>query len=693
MNNDNRNFFVFAIIAALLVFGWPMVAGRLFPTANPPATKIVDGKQKPVANPQASPAASTPTQLRAAREVLAESPRVRIQTPSLAGSINLKGARLDDLVLTTYKETLAKNSAPIRLFSPSGAPKAYFAQFGWTGDGVTLPGGDTVYTASAPVLTPQQPVTLGWRSPSGQRYAIRIAVDDKFMFTVTQTVGNGAAQPVAVRPYALVSRAEGAADVSTWTNHLGPIGAFGDGADYSISYENLASKPPSFFAKVFGSGGKLGANYFDATGGWLGFGDKYWLAAIIPDPGAKVHAGFPAAANDQYQADALHSAVRVAPGKAASVTTRLFAGAKEVNTIDAYEDAFGIAHFGRVIDWGWFEIIEKPIFKYLDFLFKLVGNFGLAIILLTLTIRGLMFPIAQRQFASMAKMKAIQPKMKAIQERHKDDKARAQQEIMALYKAENANPLAGCAPTLLQIPVFFALYKVLLLTIEMRHQPFVLWIKDLSAPDPLTPLNLFGLLSFTPPHMLAIGVIPILLGISMFFQFKLNPAPMDDAQKQVFAIMPWVLMFVMAPFAVGLQIYWITSNCLTIAAAAAALRTAPGAQDGTGQMSDPDTIEAARKLVRRPRRVPEVGAQAGVPARPASARGRLRGPFQRRQVVAVERAGRPQRPGAHLQHTGAARRSSNSSTSAIRCASGWSTCPATASPGPRPRWSSSGATS
>ncbi len=232
--------------------------------------------------------------------------------------------------------------------------------------------------------------------------------------------------------------------------------------------------------------------------------------------------------------------------------------------LDRYADKQGFAMLDYGIDWGWFRIVEKPIFYYLDWLFRMVGNFGLAIILLTVTIRGLMFPIAQRQFASMANMRAIQPKMKALQEKYKDDKPRQQQEIMALYKAEKVNPLAGCLPTFLQIPIFYALYKVLLLTIEMRHQPFVLWIKDLSAPDPLTPVNLFGLLAFTPPHFIAIGVIPILLGISMYFQFKLNPAPMDEAQKQVFALMPWVLMFVMAPFAVGLQIYWITSNTLTI---------------------------------------------------------------------------------------------------------------------------------
>jgi YidC/Oxa1 family membrane protein insertase len=328
----------------------------------------------------------------------------------------------------------------------------------------------------------------------------------------------------------------------------------------------LQGKEATFFGKIFGNIGKPGDNYFDSQGGWFGFGDKYWLAALIPDSGAKTHGGFRAATDDTFQADFALAPRVVAPGKALVSSAKLFAGAKETNTLDAYEDKLGVHLFGKAIDWGWFEVVEKPIFKYLDFLFRNIGNFGVAIIALTLTIRALLFPIAQRQFASMAKMRMVQPKMKALQERYKDDKVRSQQEVMALYKAEGVNPLAGCLPTFLQIPILYALYKVLLLTIEMRHQPFVLWIHDLSAPDPATILDGFGHLPWAGhlPPFLAIGLVPVILGISMFFQFKLNPQPMDEAQAQVFKIMPWVLMFVMAPFAVGLQVYWITSNCLTI---------------------------------------------------------------------------------------------------------------------------------
>jgi YidC/Oxa1 family membrane protein insertase len=299
-------------------------------------------------------------------------------------------------------------------------------------------------------------------------------------------------------------------------------------------------------------------------GGWLGFGETYWLTALVPAKTANVDAGF-RSGNGSYQAEFSTPQTIVTPGKTVSTSNHLFAGAKEVATLDHYEDKLGIVHFGKAIDWGWFEIIEKPIFYLLDWLFKMVGNFGVAIILLTFIVRGLMFPVAQRQFASMAAMRAVQPKMKALQERHKDDKPKLQQEMMALYSKEKINPMAGCLPIFLQIPVFYALYKVLNLTIEMRHQPFALWIKDLSAPDHLTPVNLFGLLDFTPPAMIALGVLPILLGITMYLQFKLNPAPMDPVQQQMFSIMPWIMMFMMAPFASGLQLYWTVSNLLTIA--------------------------------------------------------------------------------------------------------------------------------
>jgi YidC/Oxa1 family membrane protein insertase len=563
LTEDRRNFVLFAVIAALILFGFPLVQQRFFPTANPPVTKMEDGKTTVLPKPEAGAVSTAPAVTRDRRLVLQEAPRVRIATPSLSGSINLKGGRIDDLLLLRHKETIAPNSRPIRLLSPSGAPDAYFASFGWSGDGVTAPGPDTVWTADATVLTPAKPVTLTWTSPQRLRYALNIAVDDSYLFTVRQSVGNAGVAPVSIRPYALLSRTGASKDTSSWTNHVGPIGVFGDGVNYDIDYENLRGEPAGFFSRIFGDSGKIGENYFATRGGWLGFGDNYWLAALAPEQSAEVRSGF-RANGDVFQADFALDPRRLAPGQALTTTTRVFAGAKEVDALNRYEAA-GIPLFGRAIDWGWFEIVERPIFTYLHWLFQMVGNFGVAIIVLTVTVRLLMFPIAQRQFASMAKMRAVQPKMKAIQDRYKDDKVKMQQEVMALYKTEKVNPLAGCLPTLIQIPIFYALYKVLMITIEMRHQPFVAWIKDLSAPDPLTPVNLFGLLAFTPPAFLAIGIVPIILGISMYFQFKLNPQPMDDTQKQVFAILPWVLMFVMAPFAVGLQVYWITSNALAIA--------------------------------------------------------------------------------------------------------------------------------
>jgi len=549
LTNDRKNFVLFAVVAALILFGWPLIQNRLFPTANPPVTRIERGREKPVANRQADPTADSPAATGDRAAVLRDSPRVAIETPRLRGSINLKGARIDDLVLTDYKETIAASSAPIRLLSPAGAPDAYFAGFGWRDDGLAPPGANATWTASAPVLRPGRPVRLDAANARGLRFRIELSVDADYMFTVRQTVLNTGAAAVPVAPYGYVTRTGASKDPSSVTIHVGPMSVDNGGAHYRPDFKDLKEEGPATF---------------QTTGGWLGFTDKYWLTALIPDQAQRFDGQFRAGAGDAFQGDYTVAPRQLAPGRALTQTSRFFAGGKEVRLLDRYTDREGVAQLDYAIDWGWFRIVEKPIFYYLDWLFRHVFNFGLAIILLTLTIRLLLFPIAQRQFASMAAMRAIQPKMKALQERYKDDKPRMQQEIMALYKTEKVNPLAGCLPTLLQIPIFYALYKVLMLTIEMRHQPFVLWIRDLSAPDPLTPVNLFGLLAFTPPHWIGIGVVPILLGISMYFQFKLNPAPMDETQKQVFAIMPWVLMFVMAPFAVGLQVYWITTNCVSI---------------------------------------------------------------------------------------------------------------------------------
>ena len=547
--NDSRNMILAIVLSALVLFGWTFISDRYFPTANPPATKTVNGKQVPLPKPGADPAADAPAAIRDRNIVLGETPRVRIDTPALAGSINLRGARIDDLLLKKHTQGIAKNSPAIRLFSPSGAPDAYFANFGWTGEGVLLPGPDTVWTPSGNRLAPGTPLTLSWNNGRGQLFQIKFAVDENYLFTAAQSVANTAPGAIAVRPFALVSRANASHDPDSWTMHVGPVGVFNGAANYSWGFDDLQ---------------KEGDQRFSTTGGWIGFTDKYWLAAVIPDQRSSIEAGFLRGRPGGFQAVATPGPEIIQPGKAAAYQSRLFAGAKEIKLLEHYSDQLGTP-IERAIDWGWFRWFMKPIFQLLSWLFEMLGNFGFAIICLTLIVRGLMFPIAQKQFASMAKMRIVQPKMKALQERYKDDKPRLQQEMLKLYQEEKVNPMAGCLPILLQIPVFYALYKVLMLSVEMRHQPFVLWIKDLSAPDPLTPVNLFGYLPFTPPAFLALGVLPILLGITMWLQFRLNPQPMDPVQKQVFGIMPWVMMFVMAPFAAGLQLYWTVSNLLTIA--------------------------------------------------------------------------------------------------------------------------------
>ena len=548
--NESRNMILALVLSALVLVGWTFVSDRFFPTAAPPSTKVVEGKQVALPKPGADPTADAPAAIRDRNLVLRETPRIQIRTPRLEGSINLAGAKIDDLVLVDHSESMAKNSPPIRLLSPAGAPGAYFASYGWTGEGVALPGPGTVWTASGNVLAPGRPVTLGWNNGQGQRFEIRFAIDENYMFTASQVVANSGSSAIAVRPYALISRATKSKDPTSWTNHIGPVGVFDGAANYSFDYDELA---------------EAGDQRFGTRGGWIGFTDAFWLTAIIPDQGREADLSFRRGARGGFQADLTPAPEIVAQGRAARYQSHFFAGAKEIALLDRYEDGLGIAQFDKAIDWGWFRWFMIPIFYLLQWLFHAIGNFGVAIICLTLIVRTIMFPIAQRQFASMASMRKLQPKMKALQERYKDDKPRLQQETLKLYQDEKVNPVAGCLPILIQIPIFYALYKVLLLSVEMRHQPFALWIKDLSAPDPLTPVNLFGYLPFTPPSFLALGVLPILLGITMWLQFRLNPAQMDPVQKQVFALMPWILMFVMAPFAAGLQLYWVTNNILTIA--------------------------------------------------------------------------------------------------------------------------------
>ena len=556
-----RNLILAVLLSALVFLGWTWLSSKYFPPAPPPA-KVVNGKPAALPGPgsQAEPAKQRDRAL-----VLHESPRVEIATPRLAGSINLKGARIDDLVLSDHRETIAKNSPPVRLLSPGGTQDAYFAQFGWSGQGIALPDANTAWTADGNRLTPDKPVTLSWNNGRGQLFRIVVSVDQNYMFTVQQSVQNAGPGAIGVRPYGLVSRVGVSKDPSIWNMHTGPIGTFDGKTNYSINFKDLDKA---------GAAGER----FTSTGGWIGFGDKYWQTALVPPQDAAIDAGFRAGAGNVYQADVAVPAELVQSGATVSVTQRLFAGAKEMEVLDAYKKA-GVPQFDHAIDWGWFIWFEQPIFYLLNWLFHHIGNFGVAIICLTIIVRALLFPVAQRQFASMAAMRRVQPKMKALQERHKEDKPRLQQEMMKLYQEEKINPLGGCLPIFIQLPIFIALYKVLSLSIEMRHRPFVLWIKDLSAPDPLTPVNLFGLLPFNPPPMLHLGVLAILLGVTMWASMRLSPQQMDPAQQQVMQFMPWLMMLFFAPLAAGLQLYYVMNNLLTLLQQQVLYARTPGLKD------------------------------------------------------------------------------------------------------------------
>jgi YidC/Oxa1 family membrane protein insertase len=547
---DRRNIIMAVLLTGIILFGWPYIASYFFPA--PPAekavSKTVDGASSDAASIQTK--AATEARTVPLNTALAASGRVAIETPKLKGSVNLEGARIDDLVMLAHRTQLAKDAPPVRLFAPSGTAKAHFARFGWVGSGATLPDDKTIWTPSAAKLTPETPVTLSWTNAEGQKFGITLSVDKNYMLTAEQSFTNGAATEAQVAPFGVISRKGQSADPDTFNLHVGPIGVF-NGTIAELDYDDLIEAPGSEVD-------------YTSTGGWLGVTEKYWLAALIPDQKSKVKASF--RTDDGYYWTQMVSdkQSKVAPGASVTQKSQLFAGAKEVEVLSDYTKKLGIPYLDYAIDWGWFWFIAIPFFWILHWLFGMFGNFGVAIIGLTIVVRGFMFPVAQKQFASMAQMRAVQPKMQKLQEKYKDDKPKLQQEMMKLYQDEKVNPFAGCLPILLQIPVFFALYKILMLSIEMRHQPFLIWL-DLSAPDPWTPLNLFGLLPFTPPVFLAIGILPILVGVTMWLMQKLNPAPMDEIQKQVFAIMPWFLMFVMAPFAAGLQLYWVVSNMLSIA--------------------------------------------------------------------------------------------------------------------------------
>ncbi len=553
--DNQRNLLLAVALSGLLILGWDFAMRVFYPQASITApTEQVD----PTTGASAGTAPGTsagelgegeaptgPVDLSAA---LADPQRVVIDTPKLAGSINLVGARIDDIVLKDYRQTVDKDSGPVRLFAPERTDDQYFAEFGFIAGGERMPS-SAVWQADGERLTPDSPVTLT-REANGLTYTIALSIDANYMITAEQSVANSSEAAAIVQPFTFIKRSSTNASPDEFIVHAGPIGVFDGTLHDPNSYEELA---------------EIGRDMPQGAASWLGFTDRYWHSALVPGDGEVDSVGFRSLGDELFRADVLYQPETLAPGASLTQSSRLFAGAKDSVILDQYEDS-GITYFGKAISWGWFEWFEKPMLWLLRTLNGLIGNFGLAIIALTFIIRGLLFPIAQKQFASMAQMKAVQPKMKAIQERYKDDKQKQQQEIMQLYKDEKVNPLAGCLPLIIQIPIFFALYKVLILAIEMRHEPFIpFWIRDLSAPDPWTILNLFGLLPFEVPGFLGIGVLAVLLGVTMWLTFKLNPSAMDPMQQQIFNFMPWILMFVMAPFAAGLLLYWVTSNILTLA--------------------------------------------------------------------------------------------------------------------------------
>jgi YidC/Oxa1 family membrane protein insertase len=583
--NDNRNTILAVILSGVVLIAWQyfynvpqMEKQRAAQQAQSelaksaaPATPSTPPPQTAGAPPSAAPAASNPPQIVGRDAAIAASPRVKIETPRMSGSISLKGARIDDLSLVQFRETVDPNSPPIVLYSPSGSADPYYAEFGWvasSGSTVRLPDQNTIWQQeSSGALTPSSPAVLKYDNGEGLTFRRTISVDDRYLFTIKDEVSNVGNAPVTLYPFALISR-HGTPQVSGYyILHEGLIGYLGDQGLQQYTYKKIDDEK---------------SVTFKVTNAWLGITDKYWASALLPDTSAPLEARFSSnlVGNVRtYQTDYLEGPQTIAIGGSASANARLFAGAKEANVVGlnfpvlgfaGYNRELGLNHFDLLIDWGWFYFITKPMFLGLDFFYRFFGNFGISILLVTVIVKLLFFPLANKSYASMAKMKSVQPQLQALKERYPDDKVKQQQEMMEIYKKEKINPIAGCLPVALQIPVFFSLYKVLFVTIEMRHAPFYGWIKDLSAADPTNLFNLFGLIPVDPTqlplfgHYLALGVWPIIMGITMWFQMKLNPAPPDPTQKMIFDWMPLIFTFMLASFPAGLVIYWAWNNLLSV---------------------------------------------------------------------------------------------------------------------------------
>ncbi|RWP40680.1 MAG: membrane protein insertase YidC [Mesorhizobium sp.] len=573
---NNRNFFITIALSVLILSLWQYFYVLPHSEAQREAARIEEqriaeqkkaaqaaspgGSETPVpqqgAIPNAPNAPGTDGTTLASREqALASTKRIRIDTPSLEGSINLTGARLDDLKLKHYRLTVDKNSPEIELLNPAALPTGYYAEIGFVGSDKTgtVPGPETVWTVDGnATLTPATPVTLTFTNDKGLTFKRTFSVDGDYMFTVADTVQNSGSAPVTLSNYGRVTRFDKPAVASIYVLHEGLIGVTGTEGLQEHKYAAVEED------KQYTPG--------KSTDGWLGITDKYWAVTLVPtekQPFQPRYAYFEDG-RPRYQADFLTDPITVDAGQSATVESEIFAGAKEVAKVNAYAEDRNIRLFDRLIDWGWFIWITKPMFYLIDTMYKFFGNFGLAILATTVVVKALFYPLANKSYASMANMKKVQPKMLEIREKYADDKMKQQQAMMELYKTEKINPLAGCWPVALQIPVFFALYKVLYITIEMRHAPFFGWIQDLAAPDPTSIFNLFGLIPIALPDMLMIGVWPLIMGLTMFLQMRMNPTPPDPTQAMIFTWMPVVFTFMMAGFPAGLVIYWAWNNLLSI---------------------------------------------------------------------------------------------------------------------------------
>jgi YidC/Oxa1 family membrane protein insertase len=575
---DQKNTLLAILLSLIVLVGWQYFfgLGQVHQPPKGPQTQQTQqapgsGANAPVAvpgqPPNAAPNAAAP-KVETRAEALKQSARIPIETPSIKGSIALKGGRVDDVQLVRFRETIDPNSPPINLLSPSGSPDPFYAEFGWVSgtDGaakpLALPTPETVWTQDGSgALTPQHPVVLTYDNGQGLKFRRTISVDDKYLFQIKDEVVNSGAQPVTLYPYALVSRHGTPPAAGTFGVHEGGIGVLGDHGLQEITYKKMAEEKKQSFSNV--------------TNAWLGITDKYWAAVLIPQAGVTLpSAGFSAgtdAGRPTYQADFVKPPQVIAPGATASATTRLFAGAKEVNVLDTYKRELDLKLFDRLINWGRFWFIAEPMFEFIDWIYRRVGNFGVAILIVTVIIKLVFLPLANKSYASMAKMKAVQPLVQKLREQYPDDKVKQQQEMMAIYKREKINPVAGCLPIAIQIPVFYALYATLVTTIEMRHAPFFGWIHDLSAPDPTNVFTLFGLIPWDPTVLpvigsfLHVGLWPLIMGVTMWAQMKVNPPPPDPAQRVMFAWMPVIFTFMLANFSAGLVIYWAWNNTLSVA--------------------------------------------------------------------------------------------------------------------------------